>query len=113
MPGTDDPDNMVTQITCAFLGQVAALITPITFRGSSAAYRAVDEKHIDSKSNVYIDSGCTKTVFCNFKKMINTRKPDGEHIAKGVEGNIRVANMGDFPMALKHKHGTLHVKVMT
>ena len=84
----------------------------MTFRGSSAAYGALEEKHINSKSKVYIDSGCTKTVFCNLKKLTNTRKPDGEYIIKGVGGNIRVTRMGDFPMALKHKDGTVHVKVI-
>lgn len=73
----------------------------MTFRGSSAAYRAVAEKHIDSKSKVYIDRGCTKTVFCNDKRLINVCKPVRKYIIKGVGGNIRVTHMEDLPMTLK------------
>jgi hypothetical protein len=64
------------------------------------------------QSSVCVDSGCTKTVFCNSRKLINLRDPTQQINIAGVGGNITVEKIGDFPVALKDKDGITHCRLI-
>ena len=61
---------------------------------------------------VYLDSGCTKSVFGNQHKLINVRPTDRNYRIVGVGGEIIVTKMGDFPLALRSDDGKTHVVVI-
>lgn len=61
---------------------------------------------------VYLDSGCSKTVFANPRKLINHRPPDAHYTISGVGGAITATAMGDFPLALRDKTGRTHTRLI-
>jgi len=61
---------------------------------------------------VYVDSGCTKTVFANPQKLINHRPPDGLYTIQGVGGIITATGMGDFPLAIRDAKGKVHTRLI-
>jgi hypothetical protein len=61
---------------------------------------------------VYVDSGCTKSIFGNPFKLINLRRPDCEYYVKGIAGQVRVTEMGDFPLAIRADDGKTHIIVI-
>jgi hypothetical protein len=127
MEATKSPLHMRTSnITCAMLmliitvtyllGGVQAerasrhtafVIVPKT----SALVGARNAQHCQ-KSTVYVDSGCTKTVFKNPRKLINHRPADGLYTIAGVGGTITATTMGDFLVALRDKDGKVHTRLI-
>lgn len=61
---------------------------------------------------VYVDSGCTKSIFGNPFKLVNLRRPDREYYVKGIAGQVRVTEMGDFPLAMRADDGKTHIIVI-
>jgi hypothetical protein len=70
-------------------------------------------KDFDARRSVLIDSGCTKSVFCNKDKLTNLREPEHAYVIHGVGGKLPVTHVGDFPVALKHSNGSVHVRLIT
>lgn len=66
----------------------------------------------DNRHTVWIDSGCTKTIFCNPAKLQNLKPPDDEYLINGVGGYIKATQMGDFHMALEDTTGQVHIRVI-
>jgi hypothetical protein len=70
-------------------------------------------KDFDALRAVLIDSGCTKSVFRNKDKLINLRIPEHNYVILRVSGKLPVTHVGDFPVALKHKNGSVTVRLIT
>ncbi len=66
----------------------------------------------DEKRAVYIDSGCTKSVFCNDSNLINVRTSAQRFRIVGVGGELPVTKIGDFPLALHSSDGSTHTAVI-
>ena len=64
----------------------------------------------NAEKAVYVDSGCTHSVFFSKEKLHNLRAPDREYIIKGVSGQIRVTRIGDFPLSLRDEKGQTYTK---
>ena len=64
----------------------------------------------NAEKAVYVDSGCTHSVFFTKEKLHNLRAPDREYIIKGVSGQIRVTKVGDFPLSLRDTNGETYTK---
>ncbi len=58
---------------------------------------------------VYVDSGCTKLIFGNPFQLVNLRPPKREYYVKGMAGQVRVTEMGDFPLAMRAEDGKTHI----
>jgi hypothetical protein len=56
-------------------------------------------------SGVWIDTGYTKSVFNNPKKLINVRPTQGTYVVQGVAGQVRASGQGDFPLSLRDNLG--------
>jgi hypothetical protein len=78
---------------------------------STAIYGAVQRVPGDTRA-VYVDSGCTKSVFCNTHKLVNVRKPDRPYRIIGVGGQLKVSHIGDFPLALRSEDGQTYTVVI-
>jgi hypothetical protein len=65
-----------------------------------------------AECTVYVDSGCTKTVFTNQRKLINHQPPDGLYTIQGVGGIITATGMGDFPLAVWDAKGKVHTRLI-
>jgi len=64
----------------------------------------------DHQRAVWIDSGCSKSVFVNKDKLINLRKPDMRYTVSGMGGSsVQALLQGDFPVSLREKNGSTHV----
>jgi hypothetical protein len=70
-------------------------------------------KDFDTAQSVSIDSGCTKTVFCNKDKLVNLRVPEHNCVVHGVSCKLPVTLVGDFPVALTHKNSSVTVRIIT
>ncbi len=66
----------------------------------------------DHKRSVWIDSGCSKTIFCNEKKLINVCKPEKQYTVNGLGGNVPVLAQGDFQVSLRATNCTTHVRLI-
>ncbi len=66
----------------------------------------------NARTAVLIDSRCTKLVFHNSDKLINLHKPDHNYVIHGVGGKLPVTLVCDFPVALKHVNGSVHVRLI-
>jgi hypothetical protein len=54
-----------------------------------------------------------KTVFRNKDKLINLRVPEHNYVIHRVSGKLPVTLVGDFPVALKHKNGSVTMRLIT
>ena len=63
-----------------------------------------------SEKGVYVDSGCTHSVFSSKNLLLNMRAPDRNYVVRGVGGQIRVTHIGDFPLTLRDDKGNTYVK---
>ena len=61
---------------------------------------------------VWADSGCTKTIFRNARKLCNLRPPDRPYYIKGVGGDVEVTQMGDLTLTLQDKQGVDYTRVI-
>ncbi len=52
-------------------------------------------------------------MFRNKNKLINLRVPQHNYVIHGVGGKLPVTHVGDFPVALKHKNGSVTVRLIT
>jgi hypothetical protein len=78
----------------------------------TSAWAVFDFKSFDAHRAVLVDSGCTKSVFHNKAKLINLREPEHNYVIHGVGGKLPVTQVGDFPVALKHENGSVHVRLI-
>jgi hypothetical protein len=83
-----------------------------------AAAQLVPNKHMlfatiqnvpHNKLAVYVDSGCSKSVFSHARKLINVRTPERTYRVIGVGGQIEVTEVGDFPLAMRDNKGNTTV----
>jgi hypothetical protein len=61
---------------------------------------------------VYVDSGCTKSIFRNPYKLINLWPLKHDYYVKGIAGQDRMTEMGDFPLAMRAEDCKTHVIVI-
>jgi hypothetical protein len=67
---------------------------------------------LDTNSALLIDSGCSKTIIRNRKKLRNISTPDVNYVVYGVGGRLPIHEVGDLPIALKHPNGKVQVCVI-
>jgi hypothetical protein len=60
---------------------------------------------------VYVDSSFTKSIFGNPFKLVNLRPQNCEYYVKGITGQVRVTEMGDFLLAMSAEDGKTHIIV--
>jgi hypothetical protein len=75
----------------------------------SPAWAVFKFSTFDACTAVLIDSGCTKLVFHNSDKLINLCKPEHNYVIHRVGRKLPVTLVCDFPVALKHANGSVHV----
>ena len=94
-------------------GLIAIAITIMFFWTAymgAFALGAFDRALSTPKRSVFVDSGCTHSVFCNPKYLANLRPPPHPYIVKGVGGDCRVTHIGDYQVALRDEKGQTHIK---
>lgn len=62
-------------------------------------------------ATVLIDSGCSKSIFCNTKLLINLRKASRQTV-RGINGNVSVALQGDYPFMVTDTKGETHETII-
>lgn len=62
-------------------------------------------------NSIVIDSGCSKSLFCNKDYLINLRVASRTSV-QGINGTIHVTEEGDFPFNLTAKNGIVHEKLI-
>ena len=79
------------------------------FGNTSAAFMTAG----DRTSTVFIDTGCSNTLFCSTERLINVRPLAlPVNIGGAVPGSIVADRIGDFPLVLRDEEGTLHMRII-
>jgi hypothetical protein len=99
MLGRRSYDKELLARSCAYTARVT---------DSGFAYQALPLPQDDVKQAVWVDSGCTRTVICNLRKLVNTRTPENPITIQGVGGDVDVQLVGDLPLVLRDAEGNLH-----
>jgi hypothetical protein len=104
------------QIPRAALTTVAFCVTLFSLFGPSSAQLALLKIHHACQAtedqlqhNVYIDSGCSKSVYKDEKLLVNVRKLSRPARIHGVGGYIHAHNIGDYPLVLQEPGGECHL----
>jgi hypothetical protein len=107
---TDDalPTGFLLGFLSLYVGTIMLIASE---QNVTKVFPAVQRVPTDRRA-VYIDSGCTKSVFCNDSKLINVRVPDRKFRIVGVGGQLPVTKIGDFPLALRNSDGSTHTAVI-
>jgi hypothetical protein len=96
---------------------IIAIFALLQLGGSDAASTAfAGTKGATAKSlnsGVWIDTGCTKSVFNNPHKLINVCPTQGNYVVQGVAGQVRASGQGDFPLSLRDNFGVVHERLVT
>ena len=97
---------VVGPLICFISGAAAYTANPL-------ALPAMSPQTIPNCDNtIWVDSGCSKTVIRNAKKLCNLRPPDRPYFIKGIGGDIEVTHMGDLSLTLQDKEGVDHTRVV-
>jgi len=108
-PGAAEASDMTTMFTST-VGEMKALPTYRQRQQQDeyqAAWHTATEQPVFAASRVWVDSGCSQSVFHEKDKLINIR-PCKREIIKGMGGNIETSLTGDYPMEVRANDGKIH-----
>ena len=72
------------------------------------AHQALQAPEDNVDQAVWVDSGCTRTVIRNKRKLINVCKPERLITFQGQGGEIKLTHIRDLPLVLQDGDGNLH-----
>ena len=106
----------IRQAACTVCGVTSLAITAVfwwTAWMGATALGVFDRFKSPSEKGVYVNSGCTHSVFSSKHLLHNMRTPDRNYVVRGVGGQIRVTHISDFQMMLRDDKGNTYVKYVT
>jgi hypothetical protein len=94
-------------LLCFYTSGARAYVTTVPGLPAFGFSSIVDRDHA-----LYLDSGCTKTVIRNARKLRDLRAPDNYYTIQGVGGDVSVTQMGDLPLTLKDASGKPYTRII-